>query len=476
MSDSNPSSQPDESMDDEFSQLLEAVANRELTADQQARLAARLERDANARAAFVSATAMEAMLAHEFPMATDIVSSAGLSASTTDLPEKAPRGSRPATSSSKAWVALAVLSMASSVILAITLWGPASAPPFVAEIASSENAAWESTLPTTEGSQLLPGKLGLRGGIATIRFQSGAAVTLEAPAEFEIVSEMRGKLMNGAAVIDVPEAAIGFVVETPDGFAVDYGTKFAVNVDRSSQRSDFELIEGEIAVHHPSTGRELRLDEPHRVVSVDRESLNVLSVEEPGPSSTLVDNVIRIGTNGRATSVLRNNKRHKFIDPELLSVKKTNSGKWDHRSFFAFDLSGLEASQIQSARLRLNLVPSPRGLAARLPVVNRFGIYGVADPSKQNWGIDSFWEESPSNKDGALLGTFEVRRSEQRGTFGIANDQLTEFLREHAGASITLVLERITTQIEGPGRGLTHVFANDRHPEAVGPQLELTVE
>ena len=58
----------------------------------------------------------------------------------------------------------------------------------------------------------------------------------------------------------------------------------------------------------------------------------------------------------------RDQKRHKFIARELLSVKHTNSGKWDHRSFFAFDVSAIEWHQIVSARLRLNLVPSKRGI------------------------------------------------------------------------------------------------------------------
>ena len=32
-------------------------------------------------------------------------------------------------------------------------------------------------------------------------------------------------------MVEVPERAIGFVLETPDGYAIDYGTRFAVAVD-----------------------------------------------------------------------------------------------------------------------------------------------------------------------------------------------------------------------------------------------------
>ncbi len=346
----------------------------------------------------------------------------------------------------------------------------------VAVLASSENAAWESSLPTTPGSELTTGLLNLKSGVATIRFDSGAEVLLEAPAALELISPMRGRLVLGAAVVDVPDSAIGFIVETPDGYAVDYGTRFAVRVDQTEKQSNFEIIEGEIAVHHSGTGKEIRLTEPHKAVSVHEGSVNVIDLEQQTNALETASDVTRIGTNGRATSVLRNNKRHKFLDPAVLSVKKTENGKWDHRSFFAFDLSTIDASRIRAARLRLNLVPSQRGFASRLPVINRFGVYGLTNPDKTDWVIDSTWEEAPAPEDGILLGAFEIPRSQERGTFGIANKTLVEFLQEFPGQSVTLILVRESTQVEGSVPGLTHMFASDAHPVAVGPMLELSID
>ena len=54
---------------------------------------------------------------------------------------------------------------------------------------------------------------------------------LEAPAQLELVSTMRCRLLDGVALMDVPDSAIGFVVEAPSGYAIDYGTRFAVTVD-----------------------------------------------------------------------------------------------------------------------------------------------------------------------------------------------------------------------------------------------------
>lgn len=137
--------------------------------------------------------------------------------------------------------------------------------------------------------------------------------------------------------------------------------------------------------------------------------------------------------------------------------------------------AGIDLQPVTSARLRLNLVPSTRGLASRLPKINRFGIYGVTNDAKVNWPNETLWDDSPSPEDGVLLGTFEIPRSQQRGSFGIQNVDLLDFLKSSRDGSATLVLIRETTQIEGEGPGLTHLFASDSHPESVGPMLEFSI-
>ncbi len=368
------------------------------------------------------------------------------------------------------------LAVVASILVVAFVLPDSSQPKPIAVLLSAENAAWESSLPTTPGSELTSGLLSLKSGVATIRFRSGAEVVMEAPASLELVTTMRGKLLAGAAVIDVPDSAIGFVIETPDGYAIDYGTRFAVRVDHQEQQSDFEIIEGEIAVHHPRTGDEVRLTGQGKTATISDQSLEVIDSElqDDNRSVEPMGRITRIGTNGRAGSALRRNKR-KFITPDVLSVKRTDNGKWDYRSFFAFDLSATNLDLAKSARLRLNLVPSTRGLVSRLPTVNRFGVYGLTNTAKANWNTDCLWEESPGPEDGVLLGTFEIPRSQKRGSFGIQNDKLLDFLKANRDGSITLILVRETTQIEGTGPSLTHMFASDSHPEAVGPMLEFTL-
>ncbi|MEP3482298.1 MAG: FecR domain-containing protein [Fuerstiella sp.] len=372
----------------------------------------------------------------------------------------------------KLW--LTVASIAALLMVGFVDWQ--SRP--VATLASSENAAWESVLPTTPGSRLKPGLLQLRSGVATVQFDSGASVVLEAPAGFELVSSMKARLVSGAAIFDVPDSAIGFTVETPEGYAIDYGTRFAVQVEPEKQRSEFELIEGEIAVHHPSASDEIRLTEAGRSVSI---SGNELIVED-----SLVDHepvsrptVIRVATGGRITSVLHAAKRHlKWhahpLSREVFTAKRTDSGAFDHYSLLEFDASGVPFDEVQSVELRVNLVPSSRGLAARLPRVSRFGIYGLPKVNS-TWGVAVTWENAPQPSDGVLLGTFEVPRSQQRGNFMIGGEKLLSFLRDSSHSPVTLIISRETSQLEGVGPGLTHMFASHSHPESVGPVLEFTL-
>ena len=385
-----------------------------------------------------------------------------------------------ATIAPKPFVLATVASTAAAVVVMVTL-GPAflraglfdTAP--VATLVSSENATWESSLPTMPGSELVPGAMKLVSGIATVRFRSGAELMMEAPANLVLISKMRASLDGGTAVVTVPEPAIGFVLETPNGFDVDHGTQFAVNVGGVGKPSDFEVIKGEISVHLSSTGEEVRLTD-QQSASIAEQKLTSFDGQLAEQSLEDQPRVVRVGTNGRATSVIRNNKRKKACHPDLLIVKRGQSEKWDRRSMFSFDVSGVDLETAKAVRLRLNQVPSGIGFATRLPKVNRFAVYGLTNEAKYNWEIESLWEDAPGPDDGVLLGTFEIPRSVLRGSFGVENEKLLNFLRTHKTVPITLILVRETGQIKGEGPGLTHSFASYSHPEASGPILEFAFD
>jgi ferric-dicitrate binding protein FerR (iron transport regulator) len=370
-----------------------------------------------------------------------------------------------------AWLAAA----AAVVLLGALGWTQLSRPRVIATLVSGENAAWESSLPTAPGSALTAGYLKLTSGIATIRFRSGAQMILEAPSHVVLKTAMRGQLLAGSAVFDVPPSAHGFVMEAPGGYAVDHGTQFAVRVDGAENTSRFEVLKGEISVHQPTTGQSVRLN-GRQGAAITGEVLSTFDGANQEPPVAESPAYLRVGTNGRATYVIHNDRRGKWINPEMLLAKRGINSNWDMRTLLEFDVSKVDLAAVKSVRLRLNQVPSGMGLAARLPLINSFGIYGANPAAQKPWSDEPLWADASGRDAGILLGTFDIPRSQQTGTVGIETAALLALLRAAPAGIVRLTLVRETAFIEGEGQGLVHAFASDQHPEAAGPVLEFTMQ
>jgi hypothetical protein len=370
-----------------------------------------------------------------------------------------------------AWLAAA----AAVVLLGALGWTQLSRPRVIATLVSGENAAWESSLPTAPGSALTAGYLKLTSGLATIRFRSGATMVIEAPAHVVLKTAMRGQLLGGTVLLDVPPPAIGFVMEAPGGYAVDHGTKFSVTADSAENSSSFEVLKGEISVHQPATGQVVRLN-GRQGASISGAGLSTFDggAKEPAVAESSIS--LRVGTNGRATYVIHNDRRGKWINPEMLLAKRGINSNWDMRTLLEFDVSKIDLANVKSVRLRLNQVPSGMGLAARLPLNNTFGVYGVKSSGLKPWSDEPRWADAPGSEGGEPLGTFDLPRSQQTGTVGLETAALLAFLRAAPAGIVRLTLVRETAFIEGEGQGLVHAFASDHHPEASGPVLEFTLQ
>lgn len=119
---------------------------------------------------------------------------------------------------------------------------------FVIELA---DARWEEAgrgTPTpTVGDRLAAGRLGLRSGRATLALMNGVTLTLEGPADIDLVSVDRVFCRQGKLRAQVPSGAEGFVVATPGSAVVDLGTEFAVNVTADGM-AQVMVFEGEAEV------------------------------------------------------------------------------------------------------------------------------------------------------------------------------------------------------------------------------------
>ncbi|TWT75036.1 FecR domain-containing protein [Allorhodopirellula solitaria] len=380
-----------------------------------------------------------------------------------------------------------ILTVAASLLLVVGSSWFFSSPDRVATLVSSEEAAWVSDLPTSVGSQLPPGQLLLVSGIATLRFDSGATMILESPARLELQTDMRAFLHDGAAILDVPETAIGFVVATPSGEATDLGTSFAVNVDGANAISEFEVLKGSISVGLPERDQHVLLNDDEAVV-VDRSGISESSTAE-GLDTYLVsagptNPTRRIGTGGKEATFVRGGTN--AGPAKLLMVKSSwKDFLYDRKAVFSFDASDVDVEAAVAVRLRLNQVKSEKGFANRLPPLNVFRVYGVANVSygadsrgagaDRSWDRGSSWEDAPSPKDGVFVGEFQIPRSRQSGECVVETEQLTDFVRNHADGPLTFVVVREQSDQRGERRVLVHTFASHSHPSSVGPTLEFEV-
>lgn len=116
----------------------------------------------------------------------------------------------------------------------------------VALLRSGEDLEWESAA-ITPGTQLSPGLLKLKSGIALIEFYQGARVAIEGPAEFQLVSSGEATFTSGKLSATVPPQAVGFRINTPKGTIVDLGTEFGLDV--SASNSEVHVFKGEVELH-----------------------------------------------------------------------------------------------------------------------------------------------------------------------------------------------------------------------------------
>jgi hypothetical protein len=134
---------------------------------------------------------------------------------------------------------------------------PTSAP--VAVLALSADAGWVGGAPAP-GSPLSPGLFRLVRGSVRIDFLSGAQMTIRAPSEVELVTEMRARLRSGNIHVFAPPAAEGFTVESGELIAVDRGTEFGMT-GAAGHAPTLHVLDGKVDVAKidaPSEFKEIR--------------------------------------------------------------------------------------------------------------------------------------------------------------------------------------------------------------------------
>lgn len=383
---------------------------------------------------------------------------------------------------------VAWLAAAAAVVLfgaSVVLFLQGRPAPVVATLIEAENCRWAgSDLPTVEGAGLSAGTLALTEGMATIRFKSGATVTLEAPSVLEVESAMRCRLVEGSVVADVPESAHGFTIDTAKMEVIDLGTRFGVTTTPLGDSNVF-VFEGEVKVNredHPEAkhvfaGSSLVSKVGATPEPSDQEVRRVEApAASPGPGWTAISTATG---RGRDAYVRRGDVHGPTGAHPLLMVKHTDlAPNNERRAMLAFDLAGIDRATLNSAKLVLKVESSGLGFSSLVPD-SRFAVYGLVDAAAAAWDeADLTWrtagslvEEDLSESTATRLAEFEIRKGSPNGFIEVSSDAFVDFLRSRPDEIVSLILVRETG--ESDQQGLVHAFASKEHPTAPAPTLWL---
>lgn len=379
-------------------------------------------------------------------------------------------------------------------LLALVLSTPKTRDASFASMKKTEAARWESgTLPTAEGARLGAGDLELVRGLATIAFDSGAEVVLEAPAKLTLVDAMNCVLARGTVVAEIGPSAEGFTVQTPSARVIDHGTRFAVNVDPGSGATQTQVFDGLVEVEQPETKKRIELRKGQSALVAGSSLGGVSESPEEGtwsqpetPTAPKERGMVSLTTAavGGGDAYAWAGRPNDHVSDTLLLLKR-GIGEWPpHRkAWLRFPLDGIAPGAVASARLELRFTPTGWGLASHLGDAE-FTVYGAVDDTLDSWEMSTLnWENAPANEtttgNGVLrvkvreLGRFTLPRGIQTGSFGIEGEPLREFLNADPNRSATFIVVRETS--ETLGGGLVHAIASSRHPTLPPPTLHLKV-
>lgn len=382
---------------------------------------------------------------------------------------------------------LAVWSAAAAACLTLGisffLWPTKGTSKPVATIIKAQNCRWAgSDLPTAENAHLGTGTLALVEGMATLKFESGATVTMEAPAKIRILNNMHCQLLEGSVTAEVPEPAHGFTIDTPDLKLIDLGTRFGVTIG-STGNSQVFVFEGEVKVNDLN-GKEIKRLKEGKGMQHGQPTTTAGLEPKRQQQTVEADGWTAIPTSfgqGKDAFIRRGDAQGPTGSQPLIMVKHSEiaeSRKNERRAYLTFDVSHIKAGDVSGAELALTPEPSGLGFASLVPD-SRFAVYGVTDEAIDDWSESKLlWDGAPASSDAGLepdkvrkLAEFWIPVGRPYDPIAISSPAMAEFIRSDKNGLVTFILVRETG--ESNPQGLVHAFASKEHPTAKPPTLRI---
>jgi hypothetical protein len=164
------------------------------------------------------------------------------------------------------------------------------------------------------GDRLSPRTIQLQSGFVRLAFDDGVEVTLQGPAEYELLTAGMTKLNSGLLTATVPPGAEGFTVDTPTAEIVDFGTAFGIDL-RDDGVSRVSVFEGEVEVSTADSGESKRLKEGDAVRVATGEVIETVDFD-PEPFTKLWP---------IASGVERSTEAFQFVPPWPRQIKLIRS-------------------------------------------------------------------------------------------------------------------------------------------------------
>lgn len=236
-------------MNEHIENLIEQWLEGSLDTVKQDELSAWVKKHPNHMQQFVEASAQDQMLRGAAKSAFLEQRARELAEERVELPrQKTRRGNgRPLVR-----VVAAIVAVAACLLIALSWYGttePGSTGPGSAEAGPFLSVAMtQDTLGDLKaGDRLGAETIELKGGIMRLIFDDGVEVTLQGPAEYELIELGKTRLVSGLLTATVPPGAEGFQVDTPSAQVVDLGTAFGVEL-RPDGSSQVTVFDGEVEV------------------------------------------------------------------------------------------------------------------------------------------------------------------------------------------------------------------------------------
>ncbi len=144
------------------------------------------------------------------------------------------------------------------------MWGLPKVDESLATVAHQIDATWSGERKLAPSERVGKGHLRLAAGVVRLDFAKDVRLTLEGPADLELIGPGETRLHSGKLTANVPPDGVGFQVHTERAKVVDLGTTFGVSVGTKGA-TDVAVFEGRVAVTSLSSREEKVIDEGDEV-------------------------------------------------------------------------------------------------------------------------------------------------------------------------------------------------------------------